>query len=293
VVWVGLAVEGLGERGDGAAGLTLDFLDVGQGDAAVIRTPGRHWILVDAGPSHEGWDAGRRIVAPFLARQRAERLAVAVLSHAHADHLGGMAAVLERYPPAQVVEPAEDVADPLYRAFLDEIAAEGWAWRPARDGQRLDIDSVRLTVLHPDTAWAEWRLDLNEDSVVLLVEYGGFRALFSGDAGLLAEARLAGRVGPVDLLKVGHHGSRSASGEAWLDELRPRAAVMSLGAGNRYGHPHAEVLGRFASRGIAVYRTDRDGTVRVTTDGRRMTIHSAGGDTTLLVGGRGGVRSEE
>ena len=123
-------------------------------------------------------------------------------------------------------------------------------------------------MLHPDTAWAEWRLDLNEDSVVLLVEYGNFRAVFPGDAGLVAEGRLAGRIGPVDLLKVGHHGSRSATGDAWLGELRPSLAVISAGRHNGYGHPHVEVLERLTRAGVRIWRTDQDGQLTVTTDGR-------------------------
>ncbi len=168
------------------------------------------------------------------------------------------------------------MADPLYTEFLDQVAAQGIAWQPARHGISFELDSVRFTLLHPDTAWAEWRYDLNEDSAVLLVEYGGFRALFAGDAGLRAEGRMRGRVGRVAVLKVGHHGSRSATGPAWLDELRPAVAVVSSGAGNRYGHPHREVLDRLAGRGISVWRTDRHGTVSVWTDGRVMEVRARG-----------------
>jgi len=268
----------------GGAGLTLHFLDVGQGDAAVLRTPGGRWVLIDAGPRTERSDAGRRVVAPFLARARAPGIAVAVISHAHADHLGGLPAVLERFPVGQVLEPAELHADALYLEGLDQVAASGVPWQGARDGIGCELDSVRFTVLHPDTAWQEWQLDLNEDSAVLLVEYGGFRAIFPGDAGLIAEARLAGRVGPVSVLKVGHHGSRSATGERWLEELQPAVALISSGAGNRYGHPHAEVVERLGRHGTAVWRTDQQGSITVTTDGRRMTVAGRSENVTLPVG---------
>ena len=274
--WCGVFAAFGGRATDGRSGLALHFLDVGQGDAAVLRTPAGHWVVVDAGPRSEGWDAGRRVVAPFLAARGAGRIAVLVLSHPHADHLGGAGAVLERFPTDLAIEPAELVADPLYTEFLDQVAARGIAWQPARPGLRFELDSVRFTLLHPDTAWAEWRLDLNEDSAVLLVEYGGFRALLTGDAGLRAEARLRGRVGRVAVLKVGHHGSRSATGQAWLEELRPAVAVVSSGAGNRYGHPHPDVLARLAGRGISVWRTDREGTISVWTDGREMEVTGRG-----------------
>ncbi len=274
--WLLLIAEGVGSVHDAESGLTLHFLDIGQGDAAVLRTPAGHWVLIDAGPRSDRDDAGRRIVAPFLARHHAGGLALAIVSHVHADHLGGLPAVLDRIPAKSVLEPAELVADSLYTRFLDQVDALGIPWRSARDGLRFELDSVHFTVLHPDTSWAEWGMDLNEDSVVLLVEYGGFRALFPGDGGLHAESRLAGRVGTVDLLKVGHHGSRSATGEGWLAELLPHAAVISLGRGNRYGHPHAEVIERLSRHGIGVWRTDQLGTITVTTDGRTFTIEGRG-----------------
>jgi competence protein ComEC len=216
------------------------------------------------------------VVAPVLERQRAAGVAIAVVSHAHADHLGGLPAVLDRLAVSRVMEPAELVADPLYTGVLDRLAADGVPWHAARAGERFELDSVRFSIVHPDTTWGEWRVDLNEDSAVLLVEYGGFRAVFPGDAGLHAESRIAGRLGPVDVLKVGHHGSRSASGDAWLQELVPRAAVISSGRGNRYGHPHPEILDRLARHGIGIWRTDLLGSITVTTDGASFTITGGG-----------------
>lgn len=275
------AVAVLGDLGTLAArgrghGLRLDFLDVGQGDAALIRTPGGHAILVDAGPNLEGADAGRRVVVPFLADAGVTRLDAAVLSHAHLDHFGGMAAVLDRVPSPFLFEPGEAVADSAYLHTLDAAAADGVGWAPLRAGDTLRVDGVTLIVLHPDTSWAEWGLDLNEDSAVLLLEWGRFTALLSGDAGFRAEQRLAGHVGRVDLLKVGHHGSRWASSTAWLKELRPEAAVISVGRVNRYGHPSPEALERLSAAGASVWRTDRDGEVAVEVDSATMTIRGRG-----------------
>ncbi len=280
--WVVLLARDLPAT-DAAPGLTLHFLDVGQGDAAVIRTPGGHWLLIDAGPVTGGADAGRRIVAPFLARHGVGRLSAVIVSHAHADHVGGAAAVLDRIPADVAVEPGELYADPVYYRFLDAVAADGVPWRVGRSGDRFALDGVSFTFLHPDTTWTEWHADLNEDSIVLRVEYGAFSVLFAGDAGLHAEARMAGHVGPVDLLKVGHHGSRGATGDAWLDELRPRVAVVSVGARNRYGHPSAEALRRLSRHGVDVWRTDREGTVTVVSDGHRMTVRGRRGATTYSV----------
>jgi competence protein ComEC len=278
LLWLPLLPRPAAYRG---TDLGLHFLDVGQGDAIALRTPAGRWLLVDAGPANWRSDAGRRVVVPWLRRQGARRLELAVVTHAHADHLGGATAVLEALDPPVVLEPGAMVGDPLYLDFLAAAGERGRRWVPARAGQRFEVDGVRLTVLHPDPRWPGWGLDLNEDSVVLLLEYGCFRAVLTGDAGLPVEARLRGRVGPVALLKAGHHGSRTASGGAWLDELRPQAAVLSAGAGNRYGHPAPATLARLGARGVGVWRTDRDGTISARTDGRTLTIRAGRGSRTF------------
>jgi competence protein ComEC len=255
------------------SGLTLHFLDVGQGDGAVVRTPSGRWVVIDAGPRTGYGDAGRRVVVPFLVRSRVRELAAVIVSHAHADHLGGISSVLERFPPEMVLEPGERVDDPLYYDFLDGLAARGIPWHAARRGERFVVDGVAFTVLHPDPAWAGWGEDVNEDSLVLLIEYGSFQALFAGDAGFPAESEMRSRAPAVDLLKVGHHGSRGSTGDEWLDSLRPRAAVISVGQ-NKYGHPSPPTLQRLRRHKVDVWRTDRDGLVAVTTDGARMTITS-------------------
>jgi len=276
LLWLALARAPLLGATDGDGSLTLHFLDVGQGDAAAIRTPAGHWILVDAGPAGEGTDAGRRVVAPFLERHGARTLTLAVVSHAHADHLGGLPAVMSRIRTGLVLEPGADVVDPRYTGFLERLPQDGVPWHPARAGERFALDGVRFTVLHPTPGWRHWGEDVNEDSVVLLVEFGEFQALFAGDAGFPAESAMAGRLRRVDLLKVGHHGSRGSTGDAWLDALTPAVAVISLGR-NDYGHPAAATLERLRAHGVAVHRTDREGTVSVVTDGVRMTVGSRDG----------------
>jgi competence protein ComEC len=264
------------------SGLALHFLDVGQGDGAVLRTPAGRWILIDAGPRSSHSDAGRRVVVPFLASQGARQLEMVVVSHAHADHLGGVASVLDRFDAQVVIEPGERVADPLYYAFLDELAAGDIRWHAARRDERFVLDGVAFTVLHPDPAWGGWGEDVNEDSLVLLVEYGAFQALFAGDAGFPAEAEMRNRARAVDLLKVGHHGSRGSTGDEWLDSLRPRAAVISVGR-NKYGHPSPPTLARLRRHRVKVWRTDRDGAITVTTDGTEMTVQSSDRSTTFDV----------
>jgi competence protein ComEC len=261
--------------------LAITFLDVGQGDAAAIRTPNGLWILVDGGPAGGGSDAGRRVILPFLRRQGVARIEGVILSHAHLDHYGGLNAVLSRLPARWLLDPGAPTGEEGYRSLLDLVETQGTEWRAARVGDTLRVDGVELIVLHPTPAWSEWGLDLNEDSAVLLLRFGDFEALLTGDAGLAAERVLSGRVGDIELLKVGHHGSAGSSGAGLLEELRPEVGVISVGRGNRYRHPSAEALGRLGALGVEVWRTDEVGAVEVRTDGETFTV-SAGGRSRVL-----------
>lgn len=271
------------ESSDGDGRLTLHFLAVGQGDAAVLRTPAGRWMVIDGGPRLPRRDAGRRVVVPFLRRYGARRVALVVASHADADHLGGLPAVLGTLPADLVLEPGEPLPRPLYREWLDVLARSRARWHEARTGERLTIDGVTVRVLHPDSAWLALRLPANENSVVLAVEYGAFRAILPGDAGLPMEVVRAAEVGAATLLKVGHHGSRTATGTAWLAALRPSVCVVSVGA-NRYGHPDGGTLGRLGAAGCAVWRTDRAGRITVETDGHSVAVRpQTGRDTTIIL----------
>ncbi len=244
--------------------LTVSFLDVGQGDAIALRSPAGRWLLIDGGPRGPQGDAGRRVVVPFLRQAGATQLAAIVATHAHLDHFGGLPAVLDAFDPAFVLEPGQPVPDAGYLDFLGAVESDGAAWRPARRGDRLELDGIAIEVLSPDSAWAASQTDINEESVVLLVTYGSTRLVFAGDAGVPTEAHLAGRIGRVTVLKVGHHGSRGATSDRWLDELQPADAVISVGAKNRYGHPAPETLARLRRHGVTVLRTDQRGTITFT-----------------------------
>ncbi len=270
LVWASLA---------GAASLDdcrcvqIHFLDVGQGDAALLRTPAGRWILIDGGPRTPVRDAGRSVVVPFLRRHGAAGLELVVATHGDADHLGGLPAVIGAFPPRLVLEPGEPLGRPLYLEFLAAVEASGAAWHAARAGDRFVVDGLRLDVVSPDSAWLAEPVEVNEHGVVVVVSYGRTRVLFQADAGLPVEWRLQGRVGPVALLKVGHHGSRSATGDAWLDELGPGDAVISVGARNTYGHPAPEVVARLRAHGIRIWRTDEAGDITFEVDTLRGLTH--------------------
>lgn len=271
--------------GNGDGRLALHFLAVGQGDATVIRTPAGRWIVIDGGPRKPTFDAGARVLVPFLRREGAGRVALVVASHGDADHLGGLPALIRAVPADLALEPGEADPRPLYHEWLSDLIGKQVRWHRARVGDRLEIDGVALRVWHPDSAWLEQRLPANENSVVLSVAYGRFRAVFTGDAGLPMEAVRSGMIGAATLLKVGHHGSRTATGPEWLAALRPALCMISVGP-NTYGHPDPGTLASLAAAGCATYRTDRSAGITVLTDGREVTVRTGTGrDTTFTITG--------
>jgi competence protein ComEC len=228
-------------------------------------------MLVDAGPADGRYDAGARVVVPFLRRSGVHELELLVISHAHRDHTGGAAAVEAAVPVRLIIDPGEPVADSAYQRVLATAARGHTRWQIVAAGDSFVVDGVRFRVVHPATGWWGAGHDLNEDSIVLEVRWREFTALLAGDAGIAAESSYVARVAPIDLLKVGHHGSRTATGSTLLSRRPPDAAVISLGT-NRYGHPAPETLARLAAHDVAVWRTDREGPVTVTTDGHTFTV---------------------
>ncbi len=265
----------------GAGRTLLCTLDVGQGDAAVLRTRRGHWLAIDAGPHFGATDAGVRVVLPFLLSNGARSLELFVLTHPDLDHLGGAAAVLERLQVRRVLDAALPVPAERYEEYLSDVAAEGAGWLVGRPGARLAIDEIELLVLGPvrlpsgDSAGARERgrpMSANEASLSLRIEVDGrFSYVNAGDAPAAEERRMLASW-PADTLradvfKVSHHGSKTSSDVGWLEALAPELAIISAGAANRYGHPHPVALARLDSAGVgAVWRTDLDGTACVSVD---------------------------
>jgi competence protein ComEC len=250
--------------------LHLLMLDVGQGDALLVRTPSGASLLVDGGPDPDLAVRRLGLALPFWDRS----LDAVLLTHPHEDHVAGLVAALERYRVGMVLEPGRDYDNPSYQR-LRELAAEERAGAVvlARAGQRIQLDgTTALTILFPSDADAAAPLpegDVNNASVVALLEHGAFRALLTGDAEAPVESLLLNRglLGPVDVLKVGHHGSDSSTGSRLLEVLRPRLALISAGQGNEYGHPHEVTLRNLgAVAGLRILRTDREGTVELVVD---------------------------
>ena len=273
LVWWPLAAPARGE-------LEFHAIDVGQGDALALRTPAGRWILMDAGRTWIGGDAGRRTVVPYI-RRRGGDVVVFVLSHPDADHVGGAASVLEALRPAAFWDGAYLGTSASYRAALAVADRRGIPWHRVHPGDTLRVDGVFLRVLAPDSAWTAASHDPNDASCVLLVEFGEVRFLLMGDAEAPEEEWIENRWGDTalhaDVLKAGHHGSRTSSTPRFLDDVHPRVAVISVGAGNTYGHPNRPVLDNLASRGAVILRTDQLGSVVISTDGRRLRVAGSDG----------------
>jgi competence protein ComEC len=237
-------------------------------------------VLFDAGRGWRGGDAGRATIVPYLARLGGS-LDAFVLSHPHTDHVGGAATVLGALHPRRYIDAAFAGGADAYRASLQRARTSSVHWQRAHPGDSIRIDGVTISFLAPDSAWTASLTDPNLASTVALIRVGRVRFLLVGDAEREEEEWLLARDAEqlhADVLKVGHHGSSTSSSAAFLDAVRPRLALVSVGAGNTYGHPSPDVLRALSSRGAQVLRTDRAGTVVVRTDGTRLFV-SASGDT--------------
>jgi competence protein ComEC len=272
-----LLVITVASRPDGLLHLTV--LDIGQGDAILIEGPDGATMLVDGGPDPEL--TLRRIGAnlPFFAR----RIDLLVLSHPHQDHVAGLVDVLDRFRVGAVLHGGIHFHNPAYDRLLTDASDADLPVRLLRAGHTLALGgSVTLEVLYPSETDAAAPLpegDINNGSVVLLLRVGAFSALLTGDAEAPVESALVarGHVSPVDVLKVGHHGSTSSTTRELLAATQPAVAVISSGEGNEYGHPAPETLAALA--GVATFRTDLHGDVEIVTDGRTFRVRTDAGWT--------------
>ena len=255
----------------------LHAIDVGQGDALAIRTDRGRWVVIDAGRAWKGGDAGRSTVIPYL-RRRGGDVAMFILTHPHADHAGGAASLLRALRPSSYRDAAFVAPAGPYRESLEAARSEGIEWRRVRPGETVRIDGVELEFLAPDSAWTVSLDDPNEASTVVRASFGAVRFLLVGDAEAGEEQWLLENASDLraDVLKVGHHGSRTSSTPAFIAAVEPRLALISVGAGNRYGHPDPTVMAVLSGHGATVLRTDQLGSIVVSTDGRKLTIEADG-----------------
>ncbi len=290
VVVVGIASLALGDAATRSTRLVM--LDIGQGDAILLESRGGARMLVDGGPDPD------RLLLQLDARIPPwdRRVDVVVLTHPHEDHVAGLVRVLERYRVGRVYEPGMHGPGSGWAAW-NAALRNGMPRGTLATGARIRLDEILLTVLWPDPGTvpvepADSGRGINNTSVILLGEAGGRRFLLTGDAEEDVDPVLVARGLPrLDVLKVSHHGSATATSAELLAATRPAVALISVGEGNDYGHPTPSALARLRDVGARVYRTDRDGTVEVTLRPDGVAVRTGGGRRSALVatGGTGAI----
>ena len=250
--------------------LVVDVLDVGQGDAILIRAPNGKSVLVDAGPTRDA-------AAKWLREKRVESVDMAVVTHHHLDHLGGMDSVIREWRPRYFLATDSAHTTQSWLRLLQTVKAEGiTSVLPTARPRLVELGDVKLTILpqpphDPD--------DENDNSIGLRLQYGGFSMLLTGDSEPPSRQwwleNCPQLLRDCSVLKLAHHGSRNGTDSDWLDVVRPELAVVSLGADNNYGHPHSETLELLKAHEIPLVRTDQWGTITMVSDGETWNLVSS------------------
>ena len=243
------------------ADIKVSFFDVGQGDSALIQADGKS-MLIDAGPD----ESADRLLS-YLSDSGIKQIDILVGTHPHEDHIGGIDDVLGKYSVGSIWMPKAAAETQTFEDLLLAIQDKGLKITAPAPGATYTLGNGKITVLAPNSQTYD---DLNNYSIVFRLDYGNNSFLFTGDAEELAENEIlqSKHLIDADVLKVGHHGSNTATSQSFLDAITPNWAVISCGKDNTYGHPHAETLVRLQTAGATILRTDLDGTITFTSDGK-------------------------
>lgn len=247
--------------------LEVHFIDVGQGDSILIKTPKGQNMLIDAGSNDKG-----DVVKDYLIKQGVERVDVLVGTHPHEDHIGGLDVVIDNFDIGLICMPKVVHTTKTYEDVLLAAQRKGLKIQSAKAGMSLPIDGVNAQILAPEEDLVSD--NLNDYSIVIKLEYKNTSFLFQGDAEEMTESTIldSGAIVEADVIKVGHHGSLSSSSIQYIEAVNPSYAIIMVGKDNSYGHPSQEVLDRLSEAGSAIYRTDISGTIIAESDGNMISI---------------------
>ncbi|MBP1764301.1 MAG: ComEC family competence protein [Firmicutes bacterium] len=260
------------------APLMIKVLDVGQGDAILIRGNGQV-VLIDAGDVPT-----RDKLAAYLKAEGITTIDKLVITHPHADHLGGFAALADQFAIKQIYDSGQTTTTALYRQYLSAVQKKKIPFSVVADGEQIDLGAgILLKVLAPGKPHLTGTdSDLNNNSVVLRLTFGKFSMLFAGDAEQPEEEQILRKYSreiKSTVLKSGHHGSRTSSSQPFLDAVAPEAAMISAGVNNDYHHPHPSTLKKYEKQKIAVFRTDLNGIVTIASNGETYSVNREKGET--------------
>lgn len=256
---------GRAQPGEGSS-FQVHFIDVGQADSALVICDG-HYMLIDGGNAGDS-----DLVYAYLERHGAERLDYMVASHAHEDHIGGLSGALNYAKVGTALCPVTEHSSKVFENMVKYLEEQGKSLTVPAPGDRFSLGSAQVEILGPVKEYD----DTNDTSIVLRIDYGETSFLFTGDMETGAEEDLiqSGADLEATVLKVGHHGSDTSTSYQFLREVMPKYGVISVGEGNKYGHPSDEVLSRLRDAGTEVYRTDMQGHVIAESDGKTVTFRT-------------------
>ena len=251
--------------------LVSHFIDVGQGDSEFIELPNGETMLIDAGV----YDAGP-VVTEYIKNLGYSKIDYLVATHPHADHIGGLRAVINEFEIGSVYMPKAETDTFSYEKLLTAIKNKGLKIKNTKAGTNImksDAYELSIDVLAPVGSKYE---SLNDYSVVIRISYKQRRFLYMGDAEALSEGEILKKYSDMqaDVIKVGHHGSSTSSSQAFIDAVKAKYAIFSLGKDNDYHHPHQKVVDRWKKAGVTMYRTDERGTITISTDGTKLDVRT-------------------
>ena len=247
--------------------LCIKYIDVGQGDSELIRLPDGETILIDAGEKKNA-DA----VVSTLNDMSVTKIDYLIATHPHADHIGGMSEIVEDFEIGKVYMPRADHDSQIYLALLEAIDRKGLKITEAKAGTSfISGDNIDADFLAPSS---EVYSSLNDYSAVVKLKYKNNSFLFTGDAETLSESEMLGKGYDLsaDVLKVGHHGSKTSTSAEFLNKVNPKYAIISCGVNNKYSHPSEETLEKLSAKNINVFRTDLMGTITLYSDGDNISF---------------------
>ena len=246
------------------APLEVHFIDVGQALSVLVECDGK-FMLYDGGNVDDG-----SLVVSYLQSQGVEQLEYVFCSHAHEDHVGGLAAALAYFPAYHVYSPVTEAGTKCFKDFVKYTQQQGLQVEVPAVGTMWPLGGATVTMLGPVAQYS----DTNDTSIVLRIDYGSTSFLLTGDMEKTAETDLvnSGANLKADVLQVGHHGSSTSTGYAFLNAVLPEMGIISCGVNNKYGHPHEETLSILRDAGVDVYRTDLQGTITIGSDGQNYTV---------------------
>lgn len=243
--------------------LTVHFIDVGQADSILIQQ-GEHSMLIDGGNN-----ADAPLVKDYISKQGVKKIDVVVGTHAHEDHIGALDDVIDAFPVGKVYFPKQVATTKTYENFVNSVKNKGLKFTLPKVGSTFNVGDAVCTILAPNKDSYEGG---NDYSIVIKLQYGNNSFLFTGDAETLGEKEILDKKLDVkaDVLKVGHHGSKTSTSDGFLKAVAPKYAVISSETGNDYGHPHQVIMDRLNKAKIKIYRTDEQGTIKAVSDGNTI-----------------------